>query len=115
MLKKNKKIIGLTERVIVIGGKNKEILARIDTGASLSAIDRCVAKDLKLGPVIKTKMIKSTHGKTRRPVVKAQVMLAGKKITAEFTIANRKHMKYNMLIGQNILCSNGFLIDPTKK
>ena len=33
---------------------------------------------------------------------------------SEFTIADRTHMKYKILVGQNIL-KEGFLVDPMKK
>lgn len=113
---KNKTVVGLTERVQVRGpgGQSKEVLARIDTGATKSSIDVRLAADLKLGPVIKTKLVKSASGTTLRPVVKATIEIANKSIPAELTIADRSHMKYRILIGQNILCDNGFIIDPAK-
>jgi hypothetical protein len=110
-----KTIIGLTERILVRGMKSKRLVARIDTGAESSAIDSKLAAELSLGPVIKTKRIKSTHGETIRPVVVGEIVLAGKMIRNAFTIADRNHMKYKVLIGQDILCRNGFMIDPTKK
>jgi len=114
--KNSRKIIGLTEKLFVIGmGGKKRILARIDTGASLSAIDSNLAASLNLGPIVKTKRIKSTHGAALRPVIKAKVIIAGKMIVADFTLADRAQMKYQMLIGQNVLCENNFLIDPNKK
>ena len=33
---------------------------------------------------------------------------------AECTVADRSHMKYKMLIGQNVL-KKGFIIDPEEK
>lgn len=109
------KIIGLTEKVTLFGkdGKKKRLVARIDTGATKSSMDARLAASLQLGPVIKTKLVKSAQGKSLRPVIEATIQVAGKKIKQEFTLADRLHMKYHMLIGQNIL-KKGFLIDPRK-
>jgi len=111
----DKTTIGLTE-FVTIGGveKNKKIKARIDTGATKSSIDESLAKELHLGPIIKSKMVKSAHGNKLRPVVVCEIRLADKIINTECTIANRDHMKYKVLIGQNTL-KNGFLIDSEKE
>ncbi len=113
---KNRTVVGLTERIRVRGpgGVAKDVLARIDTGATKSSIDVRLAAELRLGPVLKTKLVKSASGTTLRPVVKSTIDLANKSLPAELTIADRSHMKYHVLIGQNILCDNGFLIDPAK-
>jgi hypothetical protein len=112
----DKTIIGLIEKIEVIGKKRKkiELLARIDTGATKSSIDKKIAMELELGPVIKTKLIKSAHGHSFRPVINVNIVMEGKKMRGEFSLADRKHMKYKVLLGQNIL-RNGFLIDPMKK
>jgi len=107
-------IIGLTEKVnIHCNGTKKNVTSKIDTGATKSSIDTNLAAELKLGPVIKSKLVKSAHGSKLRPIIEATIELAGKKIKSEFTLADRAHMKYRILIGQNIL-KDGFLIDPSK-
>ena len=107
-------VIGLAEKVsIQHHGGSKRVIAKVDTGATKSSIDTNLAAELKLGPVIKSKLIKSAHGSKLRPIIEATIELAGKKIKSEFTLADRAHMKYRILIGQNIL-KDGFLIDPTK-
>ncbi|HIH04784.1 TPA: hypothetical protein HA281_05005 [Candidatus Woesearchaeota archaeon] len=109
-----KVVIGLSENVEVRNSRGKKTVeAKIDTGATKSSMDMDLARKLHLGPVIKSKMVKSAHGNMLRPVVEATIILAGKTITEEFTLADRKHLKYAMLIGQNVL-KNGFLIDPSK-
>jgi|TARA_Y100000310_G_C20702755_1_gene831551 hypothetical protein len=109
-------IIGLTENIELISsnGNKEELVAKVDTGATKSSIDTRLATKLKLGPVTRTKMVKSAHGHQMRPVIEAEIMIAGKKIKAEFTLADRTHMRYQVLVGVNIL-KNGFLIDPSKK
>ncbi len=111
-----KTIIGLTEKVTIIGKKKsqKRLIAKVDTGATKSSMDSRLAARMHLGPVIKTKLVKSAHGNRLRPVIEAHIKIAGKKLKAEFTLADRIHMKYHVLIGQNIL-KHGFLIDPSKR
>lgn len=108
-------MIGLTEKVTVFGqDKKKRVVARIDTGATKSSIDAKLAAELKLGPIVRTKLVKSATGNTMRAVIKARIEIAGKVMDSEFTIADRSHMKYSVLVGQNKL-KEGFLIDPSRK
>lgn len=102
--------IGLIEKVKI---KDKEVLAKIDTGADTSSIDINLASELQLGPILDTKHIKSSNGESLRPVIKATIILKGKEIKAKFSISDRQNMKYDILIGKNIL-KKGFLIDPKK-
>lgn len=104
-----KPIIGLIEPVKI---KGKEVLAKIDTGADKNSIDSGLAGELKLGPIVKTIRIKSSHGSSIRPVIQAEIQIKNKKIKTTFNVTTRKHMKYKILIGKKIL--NGFLIDPEK-
>ena len=107
-------VIRLAEKVnVCCNGTRKNVISKIDTGATKSSIDTNLAAELKLGPVIKSKLVKSAHGSKLRPIIEATIELAGKKIKSEFTLADRTHMKYKILIGQNIL-KYGFLIDPQK-
>ena len=105
-----KTVVGLVEKVQI---KGRGVMARIDTGAEHSSIDKELASELKLGPVLRTILIKSASGKTNRPVVETKIRIKGKLINSKFNIANRTHMKYKLLIGQNIL-KQGFLIDPSR-
>ncbi len=110
-------VLGLTEKVVVIGnnGTKKEIVARIDSGATKSAIHRDIVKELKLGPVYGKKLVKSTNGQSVRPLMKVKVEVLGKTFYVEFTVANRDHLRYKVLIGQNILKPGRFIIDPSRK
>jgi len=112
----NRTVVGLNERITVFGPKGKkEVMSRIDTGATKSSIDVKLAADLKLGPILKSKIVKSASGNTLRPVIATEITLANKRIKSEFTLADRSHMKYSVLIGQNILKDNKFLVDPAKQ
>lgn len=89
-------------------------MARIDTGATNSSIDMDIAGELELGPIKRTKLVKSASGKRRRAIVGVKIKLADKILEDDFTIAVRKHMTYPVLIGQSILKKGNFLIDPNK-
>jgi hypothetical protein len=94
--------------------KDRKILAKVDTGATRSSLDTRLASELKLGPIVKTKLIKSSHGSSLRPVVEADVILKGKNIKTQFTLADRKRMKYKILIGVNTMREGNFLVDPSQ-
>ncbi|HSU72368.1 MAG TPA: RimK/LysX family protein [Candidatus Binatia bacterium] len=111
----SKTVVGLTEKVTIVGSKNtKEVMARIDTGATKSSIDASLVKELELGPEIKKILVRSAHGQGHRGVVYERVIIGDRKMRMQFTVADRTHMKYKVLIGQNIL-KRGFLIDPSKE
>ena len=88
--------------------------ARIDTGATHSSVDISVARELELGPIKKTRLVKSASGRGRRAIVSVKIKLDNKIMEDDFTIAERKHMTYPVLIGQKILKKGNFLIDPNK-
>lgn len=107
-------IVGLEEDVTLSGPHGEEhIIARIDSGATRSSIDLKLASDMKLGPIVASKLVKSANGAKLRPVIEVDVVLGGKQLKGRFTMADRSHMKYKALIGQDIL-KKGFLIDPCK-
>jgi len=115
MVDKKVTTIGFIETISIIGREeNKEVLAKIDTGATKSSIDSKLAAELNLGPIIATKLVKSAHGNSVRPIVKADIELAGQRVGTRFTLADRAHMKYRVLVGQDVLKEVGFLIDPKK-
>lgn len=109
-------VIGLDEKIIIIDNKGteSEVIARIDTGADGSSIDKCLYDSLHLGPVISKKTIRSASGQNTRDQITLKFKIKGKLYESKFNIADRKHLKYNILIGQNIL-RKGFLIDTSIK
>lgn len=109
-------LVGLTERVVVKSndGKRKAYIARIDTGATKSSIDLKVAKELGLGPVLHTKSFRSANGNSIRPIVKASIVVAKRSLKVKFSVVDRSHMRYKLLIGRNVL-KRDFLIDPSRK
>lgn len=111
-----KKIIKLVESVEVYNlnkDKKSKVKARIDTGAAISSIDIKLAAKLGLGPIIDHANIRNSHGKSVRAVIEGVIVLKGEELKERFTLANRSEMKYDVLVGRNIL-RNDFLIDPTE-
>ncbi len=110
-----KPIVGLTEKIELIGptSLNNKLVAKVDTGATIGSIDIKLAAELQLGPIIKTKRVKQAQGIATRAIVEAIIDFAGRKFKTTFTLADRSHMKYRVLIGQNQM--KGIMIDPAKK
>jgi hypothetical protein len=110
-----KKIIGLVEKIKVIGKSEEKTLALVDTGAKLTSVDIKLAADTGIGPVKRITKIKSASKNvgTRRPVLEATIEIAGKRFRTEVNIQDRSHMTFPVLIGRNILVDN-FLVDAGK-
>ncbi|KGJ89241.1 hypothetical protein ND16A_2134 [Thalassotalea sp. ND16A] len=120
----NKLLLGSVETVFL----NKEKLsfdARIDTGAVTSSIgvynetrferdgkdwlrfnltNSADAKTYEYPVYRIIRIIQQTSTETnRRPVVKLKFALGGKSYTSEFSLANRDHLQYQVLIGREFL------------
>ena len=113
---KKRTILGLTEVILVVGPDgSEEVVARIDSGATASSIDTELATKLGFKPITRTKIVKSVSGVKRRSIVMVKVKIGNQEIEEGFTLANRNHMTYPVLIGQDILKQGNFLIDPNKE
>lgn len=109
------KLIKAVEEIKIrdIEGKKLKVLAKIDTGAWSSAIDIKYAK--KLGLLKKNKILwykkkMSSLGQEKRAVIPVTIFLANRKIKTNMTVADRKLLRYDILIGRVDL--QGFLISP---
>jgi hypothetical protein len=103
-------IIGLVENVYLEDGN--KYLAKIDTGADSSSIDKTLIEELNKKEFIGHKIIRSALGRHRRPIVQLEIKFQGKIFFEKFTISNRSNLKYKILIGKDILKKEKFLIDP---
>ncbi len=115
MAKAKKKVVGLIEKVKIMGEKEIETYALFDTGARLTSIDIRLASKAKLGPVVKTTRIKNPSFKTiiRRPVVMAKIKIKGKVFEGYANLQDRSHMTFPVIIGRNIIAGS-FLVDAKK-
>lgn len=109
------KTIKAVEEVKVVNATNTKVnvLAKIDTGAWGSAIDRKFARELgllKKDKILWYKRKLSALGEENRPVISVTFYLAGRRIKTEMSVADRKLLRYPLLIGRSDLA--GFLISP---
>ena len=97
---------------IVLPDKHKvEIMAKIDTGAWRSSIDKTFAEEkglLHKDNILWTKVFKSSLGTEERPVINISFYLAGTRINTIASVSNRKGLKKLFIIGRRDL--QGFLV-----
>lgn len=127
----NKPIIGRAEYLYIVSEDIKNVPARIDTGAKTSAIWATSIKEKNgvleyklFGPSSKlftnvlhtTKdysrtVVSSSNGKPQ-PRFKTTILveIAGKRIKAKFTLADRSRQVYPVLVGRSMLMGK-FLVD----
>lgn len=109
------KTIKAVEKVkVLVGDAGKvSVLAKIDTGAWSSAIDKKFAKQIGIldkNKVLWYKRKLSALGEENRPVIPVTFWLAGTKIKTNMTVSDRKLLRYQILIGRTDL--TGFLVSP---
>ena len=113
-----KKVIRLVQRVTVAGpGGEESVKAKVDTGADRTTVDGELAAKLGLVPTGSKVTIKASASgrKVERPLVSANVTLAGKTFNLRVGVADRSQMRYSVIVGRDILRSGDFLIDPSRK
>ncbi len=131
-------LIGLREWVALPDLGVVGLRAKIDTGASTSALHateiveferdgkRWVRFTAHLGtlvqrrhrceaPLVAHKTIKSSNGQTQtRYVVRTLLALGSHVWPVEFTLTCRKNMRYRLLLGSRALVDGKWLIDPSR-
>jgi len=125
----HKKImIGEVEDVILVPW-TISLPARIDTGATLSALDarnvtvRNNVADFRLGkkygefrlqlPIVGWRQVQTAVGSERRPVVEVGICLGPKLIRTLATLSDRSQMTYPFLVGRNVL-NGSFMVDTSR-
>jgi len=95
-------------------GRRVEVIAKIDTGALRSSIDRQLAKDLGLlkpENILFTRHYRSALGRWHeRQVIGFAFWLKGRKVKTTANVTNREHLNTPVLIGRQDL--QGFLVKP---
>jgi alpha-L-glutamate ligase-like protein len=109
------KIVNVFEEVkIRAADKSKvPVLAKIDTGAWRTSIDKGLASQLGLlrpENVLWKKKVRSALGETSRPVINLTFYLAGRRIKTVASVSDRGRVSYPLLIGRQDL--QGFLVRP---
>jgi alpha-L-glutamate ligase-like protein len=115
VLEKDLITIGASEEVEVVSAEVRKVkvMAKIDTGAWSSSIDRALATEL--GLLSKDKILwyrkkMSALGESKWPVVNVTFFLAGKRIKTQMGVSDRSKLTYKVLIGRTDL--QGFLVRP---
>jgi hypothetical protein len=105
----------LIERSTRDGGETREVLAKIDTGASYSSIDADLAEDLgiDLDDPEEEVEIESASGEEKRPLVSARIRIAGRTLDTRVTVTDRRELSKDVLIGSRDL--DGFLIKQNEE
>ena len=132
--KKPKIDIGWREWVSLVDFKDFYLKAKIDTGATISALhathieqfevegDKYVkfrlhqSKSYKMieKPVVGYKMIKNSFGKKQlRPLINISIKIGNNTIDTMITLTTRSRMTYPVLIGRSTL-DNNYRINPSK-
>ncbi len=109
------KTIKAVEEVKVYSADEERIvvLAKVDTGAWSSSIDKAFAKQLgllKKNKVLWYRKKLSALGEEERPVIPLTFWIAGRKIRTNVTVSDRKLLRYQLLVGRADL--QGFLVSP---
>ncbi len=139
-IKKPLKVIGRSDIIDMPELGLHNVDAKVDTGAYTSSI-HCSRIRLKKEPdgselitftipgsrlhekgthhfkvrQFEERNIRSSNGHIqKRYVIKTQIILFGRKIRAEFSLADRSSMKYPVLLGRKLLQSR-FIVDVSKK
>lgn len=130
---KPKQVIGMTDLVDFPDLELFDVQAKVDTGAFTSALH---CKDVRLtksglqkklsfwlidntgvparrfySDQFSQRMIRNSFGVAElRYVIKTRIVLFGRTIRAEFTLADREHLKNPVLLGRKLL-RNRFIVD----
>ncbi|SKC17620.1 ATP-dependent zinc protease family protein [Dyadobacter psychrophilus] len=136
-MKQSLDIIGATDIVDLPDLGWYDVPVRIDSGATTSAIhcsrvrlikegdkpQLCFYLDTKKGAPqqsftvtdFKETIVRNSSGKEeKRYVIKTKITIFGKKIRTEFSLANRRKMRYPILLGRKLL-KKRFLVDVSQK
>ncbi len=111
------KTLNVWEKVQIVDekGNKHEILAKIDTGAWRTSIDRELAQNLGLTKsknVLWAKPVKGVLGKEVRKVINLSYYLAGRNIKTIASLADRSGLRTPLIIGRRDL--EGFVVNPTQ-
>lgn len=127
-------VIGSFEKVSFPTLGIKGVVAKIDTGAYSGALHATGIKELRVGndlvlqfypcgnKALKTRVkkfirkpVKSSNGiAEERYVIRTKLDIRGEIYPITISLANRKSMKNEILIGRRFLLGHGFIVDVSK-
>src|SRR5258708_4570437 len=109
------KTIGTWEKINILDNKSNkhEFVAKVDTGAWRTSLDRELAKSLGLlskSNILWTKKVRSGLGKEEREVINLTYYLAGRRIKTIASLAKRSGLRTPIVIARKDL--ENFLVNP---
>lgn len=116
-IEKDGKIVGIIELVTVKGKKGmKTVKAKLDTGTDRTCVDYNLAAEVGLGPLVDTIKVRSNSGSNPETHVlaEAEIIIHRQHFSLPVSLEDRSKMKYEVLIGRDLLERSNFLIDPQK-
>ncbi|MBX3101856.1 MAG: RimK/LysX family protein [Bacteroidetes bacterium] len=139
-MKRHKQLLGSVEHVQITAVCPHPLKARVDTGAATSALHCKTIRAFKdtLGvpmvgfvplddrypqwqgkevclPVVQQRTVKSSSGhRENRYFVRLEVSLGKRTLHTLFSLTDRKHMNYPVLLGRTLL-RRGYLVDVSQK
>ncbi len=114
---KDGKIVGIIELVTVKGKKGmRTVKAKLDTGTDRTCVDYNLAAEVGLGPLVDTIKVRSASGKNPETHVLAEeeIIIHRQHFSLPVSLEDRSKMKYEVLIGRDLLERSIFFIDPRK-
>lgn len=111
------RVVGVFEEVKIKGknGERARVLAKVDTGAWRTAIDRELARKLTLlepSNILWAKRVRSSLGVEERPIINLTFWLAGRRLSTQAGVADRKSLRKPLVVGRRDLA--GFLVEPKR-
>ena len=114
---KDGNILGIIE-LVTVKGKNgmKTVKAKLDTGTDRTCVDYDLAAEVGLGPLVDTIKIRSVSHKDPEThvLVEAEIIINQQNFSIPVSLEDRSRMKYDVLIGRDLLEMSVFLINPRK-
>ena len=116
-MQKDGKIVGIIE-LVTVKGKNgmKTVKAKLDTGTDRTRVENNLAAEVDLGPQIATLKVRSTSGNEPEThvLVEAEIIIQQEHFSLPVCLEDRSKMRYEVLVGRDLLESSLFLIAPQK-
>lgn len=112
----DKNILGIEEEVTVIDprGNAHTLMAKVDTGAWRTTIDKEIAQSWGLThSIVGERHVRAALGDEMRPVIELTMKLKGSVVKTQAFITDRSHLNYPMIIGRRDM--RGFFVDPSKR
>ncbi|MBI2850252.1 MAG: hypothetical protein HYX80_04315 [Chloroflexi bacterium] len=114
VLSREPQVIGVLEHVIIDSPAGPvDIIAKVDTGADFSAIDRSLALSLGFKPSdTETKAVMTEIGLQERPTLRFKYKIGTHEINSLATVSDRSSFSTQMLIGREDI--KGLIVDPSR-